>query len=66
MEVVRAISGEVTRGELQQKIGIKDRKHFREIYLKPAIEQGYVEQTIPGKPNSRLQKYRLTKTGKLV
>jgi hypothetical protein len=32
--------------------------------LKPALEQGLVEMTIPDKPNSRLQKYRLTALGK--
>jgi hypothetical protein len=30
----------------------------------PAIERGLVEMTVPNKPNSRLQKYRLTAAGR--
>jgi predicted HTH transcriptional regulator len=32
-------------------------------YLHPAMEQGLIEYTLPDKPNSRLQKYRLTPKG---
>ena len=40
---------------------------FTENFLRmtfPASEQGFIEMTIPDKPNSRLQKYRLTILGK--
>lgn len=33
-------------------------------YLSPTLEQGLVEMTVPDKPNSRLQKYRLTARGR--
>jgi len=46
--------------EIRKKLGLKDRTHLRHRYLDPALTEGFIEQTIPDKPNSRLQKYRLT------
>jgi|SRR3989339_1413404 len=57
------LKGEVARKEIQQKLGLKDEKHFRIAYQQPAIAAGLIEMTIPDKPNSRLQKYRLTPKG---
>ena len=54
----------MNRQELQEKLNLSDREHFRLNYLKQALDQGFIEQTIPEKPNSRLQKYRLTEKGK--
>ncbi len=53
----------MSRGELQKALALKDRESFRERYIKPALEAGLTERTIPDKPNSRLQKYRLTEQG---
>ncbi|MCF6319822.1 MAG: putative DNA binding domain-containing protein [Proteobacteria bacterium] len=55
--------GEQTRNQLQQILGLKESEHFRKAYIKPAIEQGLLEMTIPDKPNSSKQKYRLTEKG---
>lgn len=54
------------RKEMQEKLGLFHRENFRSNYLKPALEEGFIEMTIPNKPNSRLQKYRLTGIGKQV
>ena len=51
------------RSELQELLSIKNRDYFRKDYLNPAINSGYIELTIPDKPNSQNQKYRLTKRG---
>ncbi|MBW2522055.1 MAG: Fic family protein [Deltaproteobacteria bacterium] len=63
-ELLAAIRGEMGREALQSILGLSDRKSFRERYLKPALDDGLIEMTIPDKPNSRLQKYRLTDKGR--
>jgi Fic family protein len=42
-----------------KKLGLAHRPTFRKNYLQPALDAGLVERTLPDKPNSRLQKYRL-------
>lgn len=63
-ELLAVIEGEMSRETLQAALGLADRKSFRARYLKPALDQRLIEMTIPDKPNSRLQKYRLTNTGR--
>ena len=43
-------------------LGLKDRKSFRMIYLKPLLNEGKLLMTLPDKPNSKKQKY-VTKKG---
>lgn len=43
---------------LMEKLNLKHRPSFRKNYLKPALESGLIEMTLPDKPNSRNQKYR--------
>ena len=47
-------------------LGLKDRTHLRERYLDPALADGLIEPTLPDKPNSRLQQYRLTAKGTVL
>ncbi|BBI53894.1 hypothetical protein HORIV_63150 [Vreelandella olivaria] len=54
------------RAELMAELGLQDEKHFRERYQQIAMKQGLIEMTVPDKPRSRLQKYRLTVLGKQV
>lgn len=61
--LMEVLDGEMSREELQNALGLQDRKSFRERYLKPALADGLIEMTMPEKPNSRLQKYRLTDKG---
>lgn len=61
--LLRAAAGEAGGLELMRGLGLSDRKNFRELYLRPAIDAGYVEMTIPGKPRSSKQRYRLTPNG---
>ena len=61
--LIDVLENEMDRQELQKRLSLINRDNFRKNYLKPALEQGFIEMTIPGKPNSRLQKYRLTHKG---
>ena len=61
-----ASAAPVTRAHLQQVSGIADRKHFRVAYLGSLLRAGWIEPTIPDKPNSRLQRYRVTPAGEEI
>ena len=62
--LLRSLKGAMSRSELMEDLGIKHRVHFGTTYLGPALEAELVEMTIPDKPKSVLQKYRLTEKGK--
>ena len=62
-DLIKILDREMNRSELQEKLNLSDRKHFRIHYLKPALEAGLIEMTKPEIPNSRSQKYRLTVKG---
>jgi predicted HTH transcriptional regulator len=53
-----------TRDELQAAANIAHREHFRKAYLEPLVAAGWLERTIPDKPTSPNQKYRLTAKGR--
>ncbi len=65
LELLQVVRGETSRAELQAMLGLRDRKSFFERYLRPALSLGLLEMCIPDKPNSRLQKYRLTAKGRI-
>jgi len=54
----------VSAAKLQNAAGLKHRVHFLKSYLNPMLQQGLIERTIPDKPRSRLQRYRLTEKGR--
>ncbi len=62
-ELLVILKGEMSREEIQQALQLQDRKSFRERYLRPALSAQLIEMTLPERPNSRLQKYRLTLQG---
>ena len=64
VRIAAAVRGEMTRKQLQAALGLKDDEHFRKFYLLPALDAGLLEMTIPDKPTSRKQKYRVTDKGK--
>ena len=60
---MRACTSERSLTELMEVVGRKNRTKFRDQFIKPLLEAGLVELTVPESPRSRLQKYRLTRAG---
>ncbi|MCX6179089.1 MAG: DUF4062 domain-containing protein [Chlorobiales bacterium] len=61
--LVSVLHGEMKRTEIMLLLGLRSDDNFRNNYLVPSLKAGLIEMTVPDKPNSRLQKYRLTKKG---
>lgn len=51
--------GEYRLTELMALLGLVHRASFQKNYLNPALDAGLIERTIPDKPKSPLQRYRL-------
>jgi predicted HTH transcriptional regulator len=50
--------------DIRSAFELKSRRRLRETYIGPALSAGLIQYTVPDKPNSRLQKYRLTEKGR--
>ncbi|SEJ60591.1 ATP-dependent DNA helicase RecG [Pseudomonas linyingensis] len=61
--LVQACDGVMSRKALQDALGLRSDANFRTLYLVPALEAGLLEMTIPDKPKSSRQQYRLSATG---
>ena len=46
-----------SKAEIANHCGFKDIKYFAAHYLKPLLENGQLQMTIPGKPSSSKQRY---------
>lgn len=56
----------LSKSEIAKALGKTKPTRYLNDLMARLLHEGYVEYTIPGKPNSRLQKYRLTEKGKSV
>jgi ATP-dependent DNA helicase RecG len=61
--MLKMMSGEMSRTEIQAVLRLKGCANFEERYLKPAIEMEFVDMTRPDKPRSSRQRYRITAAG---
>ena len=61
--LVAALTREMGRAHLQAVLRLAHRDHFTAAYLRPALEAGLIEMTLPDKPTSRNQRYRRTAVG---
>ena len=64
--LLAAMTGDHSRRELQELLGLKDAEHFRKAYLLTAMDASLAGMTLPDKPKSRLQRYRLTENGRTL
>lgn len=62
--LLAVIQGEMKRADIQAALDLKHEDHFRDAYLRPALERGLIEMTRPDKPRSSRQRYRLTAMGR--
>lgn len=61
-ELIAALGADtLSASQLMERMGLVHRPHFRQFYLVPALEKGIIERTIPDKPNSPRQRYRVKK-----
>ncbi|MBU1172053.1 MAG: hypothetical protein KKD44_21055 [Proteobacteria bacterium] len=66
LRLLSAMKGEMKRLEIQTELNLKHESHFREAYLVPALHDGLITMTVPNKPRSSKQKYRLTDKGQRI
>ena len=66
MRLLHVLTGDMTRSQIQSAVGLQGLANFRRLYLTPALKAGLIEMAMPNKPNSRLQKYRLTEKGRNI
>ena len=64
VEIMRKCMADSAISELMSVLGRTNRTKFRDQVLAPLLSAGLVEMTIPDKPRSSRQKYRLTEKGR--
>ncbi|MBV6654296.1 MAG: hypothetical protein KI786_11095 [Mameliella sp.] len=55
-----------SRSEILEQLGFKNHFDNYKKYILPALDRGWIEMTVPDKPRSRNQKYRVTELGRTV
>ena len=64
--LIATLQREMSRADLQAALKLRDRRSFGDAYLKPALQAGLIEMTVPNKPTSRHQRYRRTRAGEAL
>lgn len=62
-KIVKNLQEPLKRKEIFKKLGLANKTDHYNNYLKPLLQLRWVERTIPEKPTSRNQKYRLNEKG---
>lgn len=64
--LVKVLEGEMSRQEIQEELGLKDRVNFKENYLDPALQENLIVMKFPDSPKHPKQRYLLTEKGKAI
>lgn len=62
--ILTLCSSERTREQLIEALHLDSAVQLRCRFLRPALDAGWIEQTIPKKPASRFQRFRITESGR--
>ena len=66
IDVLKSLKDKVlSRKDIFAAISMNGDSRSFKRHIEPLIEAGLIEMTVPDRPNSRLQKYRLTNSGKM-
>ena len=66
IRLLKHLTGEMSRGDLQDTLKLRDTEHFRKSYIIPSLECKAIEMTSPEKHTSSKQKYRISTVGKQI
>lgn len=64
LQLIDSLTQTKTRETLLKELGLSNHSDNYEAYIKPLLRYGLIELTLPDKPTSRFQEYRLTEKGK--
>lgn len=64
MRLLRAMSGEMSRQEICDALKLKSRSYVKKRFLDPCRRNGWIEMTLPEKPRSPNQRFRITSVGR--
>jgi predicted transcriptional regulator len=64
IDIIDYVKIEKNREEILAHISLSNHSKNYETYIKPLLDNKFIEMTIPEKPQSSNQKYRLTLKGK--
>ena len=65
-QLVAALTVEMRRSQLQAALRLTHRSNFLTAYIRPALNAGLIEMTLPDKPTSPNQRYRRTAAGEAL
>ena len=64
MRLLREMSGEMSRKQICDALSLKNWSNARKRYVDPCLDQGWIEMTLPERPRSPKQRFRITPDGR--